>query len=148
MRLLLDTNVLSESIRSRPNPKVVDWFSSQLNEELAISLITLAELGDGISTARNEARQKMLQKWLSDEIEAAFQGRTLPLSLDILLNWIKLSRKFRLSGKPRNPSDMLLAATARVHNLTIVTRNVRDFADTGIVVYDPWHDRTHRMGPP
>ena len=74
--------------------------------------------------------------------------KPIPISSDILTDWLRLSRSLRLSGKSKDPADLLIASTARIHGLTLVTRNVRDFADTGVVVYDPWNDQTHRMDPP
>ena len=87
-------------------------------------------------------------QWIDTEVRGLIDREPLSLSTDILIDWIQLSRKLRTSGTSRDPTDMLIASTARVHGLTVVTRNVRDFADTGIVVYDPWLDQTHRMDPP
>jgi predicted nucleic acid-binding protein len=70
------------------------------------------------------------------------------LTQDVLVDWLILSRKLAVRGISRTAPDLLIAATARVGDLTVVTRNVRDFADTGVVVYDPWNDQTHRMDAP
>jgi hypothetical protein len=72
----------------------------------------------------------------------------LPLTSEILVDWLELARQLAGRRITRAAPDVLIAATARIHNLTVVTRNVRDFADTGVVVYDPWNDQTHSMDPP
>ena len=148
MKWLLDTNVVSEGVRSRPNAMVVHWIASRLPKDLAISAVTLAELRDGASTAADETRRTILTRWIETDVTPFFDEQTIPLTVEILIDWIALYRRFRLTGKSRDPADMLIAATARVHDLIVVSRNVRDFADTGIVVYDPWNDQTHRMDPP
>lgn len=148
MRWLLDTNVVSEGPRTRPNPQVIDWIAAQPSRDLVISAITLAELRVGARAVVHAARRAAVTQWIETEVLGLLGDEPIPVSVEILVDWLKLSRGLRAGGKPRDPADMLLAATARVHNLTLVTRNVRDFADTGIVVYDPWHDRTHRMDQP
>lgn len=148
MRWLLDTNVISEGIRSRPNANVLIWLSRSVQSDLAISSVTLAELRDGASTARDEARRKLFTDWLDTEIIIRFAEQTLPLTTAVLVDWLQLSRSLRIAGKARDAADLLIASTARIHRLTVVTRNVRDFADTGVVVYDPWQDQTHHMDQP
>jgi len=148
VKWLLDTNVVSEGIRTRPSPRVVGWLSSQARHDLAISTVTLAELRDGAATALDEVRRTALTTWLDTDIATFFGDRTIPLTVDILMDWIAMSRRLRTNRITRDAADMLIAATARVHGLVLATRNLRDFADTGIVVYDPWNDQTHRMDPP
>jgi len=77
-----------------------------------------------------------------------FHGRTLPITVAILTDWLTLAHQLRARGRPQSAPDLMIASTARIHDLVVVSRNVRDFADTGIVVYDPWNDQTHRMDPP
>ena len=90
----------------------------------------------------DEAKRRQLTAWIDTEIAVSFYNRTLPLTIDILVDWIGLART--LQGRTRDPTDLLIAATARVHDLILVSRNVRHFAGTGIVVYDPWNDQTHQ----
>ena len=148
MKWLLDTNVVSEPIRSRPHAKVVGWLTAIAREDAVVSVVTLAELRDGAATAVEEQRRTILAAWLDNQIAPSFHDRTLPVTDDILIDWIGLSRRLRRAGKPRDPADLLLAATARAHHLIVATRNIQDFADTGIVVYDPLTDETHRMDRP
>ena len=148
MTWLLDTNVVSDSVRDRPDPAVSRWIAEIPRAEAAISIVTLAELWDGAASVSDEARRRQLMNWVENEVTPIFEQRTLPLTRDVLAAWLRLSRKLRVRQITRDPSDMLIASTALSHNLTLVTRNVRDFANTGILVYDPWHDETHKMEQP
>jgi toxin FitB len=107
-------------------------------------IIQATELRDGALCVSEEAKRRQLTTWIDTEIADFFYNRTLPLTVDILLDWIGLARTLRLKGRTRDPTDLLMAATARVHDLILVSRNVRHFADTGIVIYDPWNDQTHQ----
>lgn len=148
MKWLLDTNVLSESVRSDPNRNVLAWIAAHPAEELAISLITVAELRAGVAALGEISRQRSFDAWMSAYVVPNFGERTLPITLEILVDWISLSRQLNARGKPKAAADLLIAATARVHDLTIVTRNIRDFADTGVIVYEPWSGKTHVMEVP
>jgi predicted nucleic acid-binding protein len=86
-----------------------------------------------------------LQRWLEEEFPALFEDRILPVSSQILVDWLALGRRLAASGTTRPASDLLIAATARVHDLILVTRNTRHFAGTGLIVYDPWTGKTHHM---
>ncbi len=114
---------------------------------MTISIVTLAEIREGIDTAPVSDRRALTQ-WFETEVQTRFLPRALPLSTEILIDWIKLSRKLAAERMMRKAADLLLASTARVHNLTLVTRKLRDFANTGVVVYDPWNDKTHVMDAP
>ena len=148
MTWLLDTNVVSEGIKTRPNERVTRWITEQPRDSLFIGLITLAELHNGSLLASDSNLRTRISKWIDDHVISFFDNRIVSISVDILVDWIQLSQRLRAVGLPRDSVDLLIAATARMHNLTLVTRNVRDFADTGVVVYDPWNDRTHRMSAP
>ena len=148
MKWLLDTNIASDSVRERPSRAVIDWMEETAQEDAAISAVTFAELRDGATTARDEARRRRLIEWVDVEVAQRFRDRTLPVTTDILIDWLRLGRRLSTKRITRDAADMLIACTARVHRLILVTRNVRDFADTGIVVYDPWSGKTHRMEQP
>jgi predicted nucleic acid-binding protein len=145
VKWLLDTNVVSEGVRKKPSSKVVSWIAAEPPRETAISIVTLAELREGALTVDDEAKSRLLTKWIDAEIVNSFGNRTLPITAEILIDWIGLSRRLRKKGNTRDPADLLIVATARVHNLTLVSRNARHFVGTGVVVYDPWNDETHRM---
>jgi len=144
VKWLLDSNVLSEPIREKASLAVVNWLAAKAKGDTAISIVTLAELRDGAASARDQAKRQRLTTWIDTEIVEYFEDRTLSLSIDVLLDWIALSRRLRRSGQTREPTDLLIAATARVHNLILVSRNIRHFASTGVVVYDPWSDELQR----
>ena len=148
MRWLLDTNVVSETIRRQPSKAVIRWISQLEPDDAALSLVTMAELAVGVATAPDADFRERLSRWLNTSVIARLGDKTLPLTQEILVDWLSISRRLALKRIARAAPDLLIASTARVHHLTVVSRNVRDFADTGIVVYDPWHDQTHRMNTP
>jgi toxin FitB len=145
VKWLFDTNVVSEAARPHPNRAVIAALSQLPADEAAISVVTLAELRDGAITARSEEMRTRLFHWIENAVEPSFRERTLSLTVDILTDWIALSRRLAAAGRPRVAADLLLAATARVHDLTLVTRNWRHFSGTGLAVFDPWNGRTHQM---
>src|ERR1700721_251667 len=108
---------------------------------MTISIVTLAEIRDGISSA-SEQTQRELAPWIDSVVMPRFGERALPLTTDILIDWIRLSRILAAERMMRRAADLLIAATARVHELVVVTRNVRHFANTGVIVYDPWSGKT------
>lgn len=145
MRWLLDTNVVSETALPRPNRAVLAWIARQPEDLVAISIVTLAELQDGIISIADDRRRTQLTQWLERSVLPWLGERSLPVTLEILMKWLEVGRTLARNGMTRNSADLLIAATATVHNLTIVSRNARDFAGTGVVVYDPWNGKTHRM---
>jgi predicted nucleic acid-binding protein len=144
VKWLLDTNVISERVARRPDHNVIEWIAERRPEQLAISAVTAAELRAGALSA-SEPRRSELLDWIEREIDVIFASRTLPITIDILMDWLHLARRFALSRKSNSGPDTLIAATARVHGLIVVTRNVRDFAGTGVTLYNPWTDKTTQM---
>jgi len=148
VRWLLDTNVISESVRKRPDRVVIGWIAAQDRDDIAISVVSVAELLNGISTLADDARRQELTEWMATEVLSSTRRRRLPVTTEIFMAWLQLSRKLRVRGETKDPPDLLLAATAQTYGLTLVTRNTRDFANTGITVYNPWTDETHTMEAP
>lgn len=148
MKWLLDTNVVSEGIRSNPNSTVLAWLAQHAEIDAAISIVTLAELRHGLLRTKKLARRRIIERWIESEVSGSFEKRILPLTLEILTDWLSLAAQLRAHGRPQSAPDLLIAATARVHDLILVTRNVRDFARTGVTVYDPFTGATHRMEQP
>jgi len=148
MKWLLDTNVVSESLRPRPDQRVLAWITAHPGDQLAISVLTLAELRSGVAVLQDNNRRSELERWFATYINPTFGDRTLSVTLDILIDWLQLSRLLHVKGQPRTAVDMLMASTARVHDLIVVTRNTRHFANTGVVLYDPWTGKTHAMDAP
>jgi predicted nucleic acid-binding protein len=148
VRWLLDTNVVSETVRARPNRNVMHWMDAQPRAMLAISLATVAELHHGVLLLEVREHQARLSSWIDGEVLPSFSKRILPVTLDIAVHWLGLLRALAARRQTRGPADLLVAATAHVHSLTLVTRNTRDFANTGITVYNPWTDETQEMEAP
>ncbi len=148
MKWLLDTNVVSETAKLRPNESVIGWIAKQSPEDVAISIITIAEIRFGVSARIDAERRNELLRWIEATVGDWLPERRLPLTVEILTDWLRVARQLATMGITRQAPDLLIAATARIHDLTVVTRNVRDFADTGVIVYDPWNDKTHVMDAP
>lgn len=138
MKFLLDTCLLSELRRPLPNTAVIEWFKTVAEEALFVSVVTLAELSRGIEKARviNPANAARLDVWLA-HIGFRFKGKTLDTDDEVWDAWAEICGVSDASGQPRPPIDTLLVATAHLHGMTIVTRNVRDFAPYPLI-FNPW----------
>ena len=138
MNFLMDTCVLSELRRPLPNAAVMEWFKTVAEEALFVSVVTLAELSRGIEKARiiNPAHAVRLDVWLA-QIKLRFKGKTLDTDDEVWDAWAEICGVSDASGQPRPPIDTLLVATAHLHGLSIVTRNVRDFAPYPLI-FNPW----------
>ncbi len=134
MSYLLDTNVVSEVGRPQPEPKVIAWLGPIDPDSLFLSVLTLGELTKGVLQLerRNPGAGAPLRAWL-DLLRSDYQGRILGIDGVIAETWGRLA-----AIRPRPVVDGLLAATAIVHELTLVTRNARDFEGTGVAIHDPW----------
>ena len=108
-------------------------------------MVTLAELRAGAAANPNELRRTKLTQWLDVTVASWLGERALPVTLEVLMDWLEVGDRLAKQGMTRNAADLLIAATARIHALIVVSRNVGDFAGTGVLVYDPWNDETHRM---
>jgi toxin FitB len=144
VKWLLDTNVVSENIRPYPNKSVVDWLARRSPDQTGISIVTMAELRVGAIATSHHERRLAISQWIENEIAVEFADRTLQLTSEVLIDWLQLGQRMAASGKTRAPADMLIAATARAHDLVVVSRNARDFAGTGVIVYDPWNSKTYQ----
>lgn len=138
MRFLLDTNVLSEPARPHPDEKVVAWFRNMDPLDACISVLTLGEIGKGVSLMPPGPRKDALRGWLIQDLPLRFRGRTLAVDTEVALHWGELAAEGRRIGRSLPVMDGLLLATARAHDLTFVTRNLRDCGDRGVPVVDPW----------
>jgi predicted nucleic acid-binding protein len=135
---LLDTKVVSELVRPRPNPRVTKWLDSIDEELLCLSVLTLGEIRKGITTLTDPARKIKLEAWLSGNLLARFESRILPIDRAIADRWGQIAGFLAAQGSLLPVIDGLLAATALHHNLTLVTRNISDVALTRVGVFDPW----------
>ena len=137
---LLDTNVLSELRRPKPNRGVVRFIESGPLESLYVGEITFAEIRYGIECQPDPARRATLTDWMTKELRPMFARRTLPISEDVILKWRLLVAQGKKVGHTFTQPDLFLAATALCHGLILVTRNVRDFAPIKIDLHDPWDE--------
>ncbi len=135
MKHLIDTNVLSELRRRDPNRNVVRWVAERPATTLYLSVLTLGELRKGVEGLPEGDRKRRLLDWLEVELPAYFAGRVLPVDASVADRWGRLLAQ---AGRPVPAIDSLLAATALVHGLTLVTRNRRDFQHPELTVLDPW----------
>lgn len=138
MRYLLDTMIVSEAAKPAPNAGVLAWLEEQAALDLAISVLTLGEIGRGVARMADVRRKRLLSEWMRTHLPAHFEGRILPVDEDIARAWGELTAEADRAGHPLHVIDGLLLATARVHDLTLVTRNVRDFQDRGQDLLDPY----------
>jgi predicted nucleic acid-binding protein len=138
MAWLLDTNILSEGREPRLNPRVIAFYHRQPLNQLYISVVNIAEIRFGIELQEDPARRAELNDWLTLTLRPAFAGRILPVTEDILLKWRLLLEDGRKIGHTYSHPDLMLAATALHHGLTIVTRDRSDFDKARALVFNPW----------
>ena len=135
---LLDTNCVSELVRAKPEPSVLEWMEAAEETLLYLSVLTLGEIRKGIALLTQSRRRTHLETWLELELQARFAGRILPVDASIADRWGLLAAEAKSKGRSLSAIDGLLAATAVHHNLTIVSRNVGDFANTQVPIMNPW----------
>jgi predicted nucleic acid-binding protein len=135
---LLDTNVLSELRRPRPAEKVVAFVASQPLESLNVSSVTLAEIRFGIELVADAGRRAELNDWLTHKIRPLFARRVLPVSEDTMFKWRLLVEEGRKNGHTYSQPDLIIAATALEHGLTVVSRDTADYERARVAVLDPW----------
>lgn len=138
MSFLLDTNVISEWVKPQPNLNVVAWLAEVDEDRVHMSVVTLAEIRHGIEMMPLGRRRERLMSWLTDELPARFEGRILAVDQRIAETWGIMMARSQKAGAQLGAMDAFFAATAHAHGLTLVTRNVRDFARTMIPLVDPW----------
>lgn len=138
MSFLLDTNVISEWMKPRPNPGVVAWLADVDEDRTFVSVITLTELRYGIERMAAGNRRKRLDEWLQDELPLRFEGRILLIDPDVADACGKIVARSEAVGRRMEVMDAFLAATAEVHRLAVVTRNASDFRPVVSNVLNPW----------
>jgi predicted nucleic acid-binding protein len=135
---LLDTNIPSEFRRDRPEPRVVQWLKAQPATTLFLSAVTIGEIRKGLVVLPQGRRRTELETWFHTDLLIWFRDRILPVTQSIADRWGMLDGQCQLKGTPLNTADGMIAATAVERDLTVVTRNVRDFAELGVEVFNPW----------
>ncbi|MFH7243037.1 MAG: type II toxin-antitoxin system VapC family toxin [Spirulina sp.] len=138
MTYLLDTCVISELVAKRPNPSVVTWIDTQLPTDLHLSVITIGEIAKGTSKLAPSRRKDSLTTWLNQTLPNRFGERILGIDTATMMLWGDMVGRLEKQGTPMPLLDSLIAAIAIQNSLRLVTRNIDDFAATGIVMLNPW----------
>ena len=135
---LLDTNCISELVKPKPEPRVVEWMEAADEAMLYLSVLTVGEIRKGLAGIPQSKRRTRLETWLEVDLQARFAGRIMPIDAAVADRWGVIAAGAKRSGKGLSVIDGLLAATALHHNLTIVSRNASDFTNAQVQVLNPW----------
>lgn len=135
---LLDTNYISELVRISPDPLAMAWMDRAEEATLFLSTLTLGEIRKGIAGMAEGNRRENLSRWLVEELPRRFASRILPVDAEVADRWGLIAAETKRQGTPMPTVDALLAATALHHGLTVVTRNVSDFAAARVPLVNPW----------
>jgi len=137
---LLDTNILSELRRPKPERKVLAFVAAQPLELLYISTVTLAEIRFGIELLPEVARRSELNDWLAHKVRPMFEQRVLAITEDIMFKWRLMVEEGRKVGHTFSQPDLIIAATGQHHGFTIVSRDTADYVKAQVTVVNPWTD--------
>jgi predicted nucleic acid-binding protein len=137
---LLDTNIVSELVRPRPEPRVVGWIDSTDDSLLHLSVLTLSEIRKSITSLEDPSRRVSFETWLDHDLALRFAGRILPVDLPVANRWGRISGSAAARKSPIPVIDGLLAATALQHGLTLVSRDIRHASRIGVPAFNPWTD--------
>ena len=140
MAFLLDTNVISETVRPRPDTTVLDWIESQGPRDLFLAAQTIGELVRGARKVREQVRREQFERWIEQDLARQFDGRILPFDSSTAAVWGRLMGDGDRAGRRPSAADAQIAAAAIQHDLTLVTRNVKDFRNFDIRLLDPWQN--------
>jgi len=138
VKYLLDTCVICEIIKPKPDKNVVAWLKNQNEDDLFLSVLTLAEIEKRIVKAADATRKIKLQLWVADDLKKRFEGRVIPVDLDVAVKWGEIQGAAELSGKPMPTIDGLIAVSGFVHDCVVVTRNTADMMQSKAALFDPW----------
>lgn len=138
MKYLLDTCLLSELVKKKPNSGVVRWLEKADESTLYLSSLTIGELQRGISKLPDNPRKENLQAWVSNDLASRFEGRILDIDLEVAKAWGVMQGTGEQKGVVLPAIDSLIAATAVVHKLTVVSRNTKDLERCHVKVFNPW----------
>ena len=138
MKFLLDTCVISEVVKPRPNEKVITWMQENDEDQMYLSVLTFGEIEKGIEKAPDPAKKKNLQIWVENELKERFKHRILEIDMAVAARWGKEQGKGELAGKPMPTIDGLIAVSGLVHNCVVVTRNVADMQQSDVELLNPW----------
>lgn len=135
---LLDTNVISETVKPRPEDRVLAWVADRAPGELFLAAMTFAELARGARKLADTRRGRELERWIHGALARQFAGRILPFDREAAAIWAEIMGGGDRIGRTRPAADAQIAAVARRRGLTLATRNTRDFAEMDVELLDPW----------
>jgi len=138
VKYLLDTPLLSELMHAHVDDWLTRWMDAFYEEEICLSVLTIGEIVKSIETEPDANRQVDLYRWLNEELLVRFHGRVIPLDMEIIMEWGRVSAEFEAKGNPLSTLDGLIAATVRARGLVLITYNRDIFSGAGIEVSDPW----------
>ena len=138
MKYLLDTCVISEAIKPKPHKQVIDWLKKQEESTLFLSVLTFGEIEKGIEKSANPEHKKKLKLWVEEELKERFEGRILPIGMQVATKWGEIQGKSEAIGKPLPTIDGLIAVTGLVNNCIVVTRNISDMQQSTVELLNPW----------
>ncbi len=138
MKYLLDTCVISEAIKPKPNKKVIAWLQKQQEENLYLSVLTFGEIEKGIEKSANEDRKKRLRLWVEEDLKQRFQSKILSIDMQVASRWGVVQGKSEIVGKSLPTIDGLIAVTGLVNNCIVVTRNISDMEQSSVELLNPW----------
>jgi len=138
VNFLLDTNAVSEWVKPRPNPGLIEWMEAADEDRIFISVVSLAELRYGVERMAAGRRQNRLEQWLRHQLPLRFENRILPVDADVAEAWGRTVSRSESAGRPIGVMDAFLAATAEINRLTLITRNVSHFPLLRTVL-NPWN---------
>lgn len=138
MSYLIDTCCISELVKKKPNPNVLKWFADQDEFSIYLSVITFGELRKEIEKLPDSKKKKELNQWVKKDLNHRFKNRVLNINMEEVNRWGKILAIAEKNGNPLPAIDSLIAATAQVHDLSVVTRNTQDMEGSGVEVINPW----------
>jgi len=137
VRYLLDTCLISKLVRKKPSSQVTEWVTAQEERDLCLSVLTIGELVKGVHRLTDASRKRSLSTWISRDVMQRFGGRVLPVSVEMADCWGRLTAQRETAGAPLPVVDGLIAATAMIHHLAVVTRNISHMAAAGVQLLNP-----------
>ena len=140
MNYLLDTCLISELAKSKPDEKVVDWVLRENEAGFYVSVLTFGELHKGVEKLPESKKKEELRIWIDAELKNRFQNRIIGIDMRVSILWGKIQCLAEKKGKPMPAIDSLIAATGLAHDLTVVTRNIADMEQSGVKMLNPWLD--------
>ena len=139
MNYLLDTNIISEFISKTPNKRVVDYILTLDESSLFLSVITIGEIKAGIEKLDNGKKKENLLYWLEHDLLSRFENRIISINLDVMMQWGEINQQLRKRGTPLPIMDSLIGATCKALDITLITRNEKDFKNIDIPIINPFN---------